>query len=173
MNGSIDVVLDHFLRDQDGVLEIIALPRHESHQDVSTQGKLALIGAGAVGQGLTDLHLVALANYGLLVEAGARIGAKELAQIVAIDATLMVASWFLEEPRGERSVVGNNDALAIGQGNHPFGIRNGYRSRIFGDLLLNPGSNHWCLGLKKGDGLTLHVGAHERPICIVMLEKRD
>src|SRR5690242_20952021 len=38
------------LRQDDRVLVVVALPRHERHQEVLAQGHLALLGARAVGE---------------------------------------------------------------------------------------------------------------------------
>ena len=42
VHGGEDVVLDHALGDQDGVLEVVAAPGHEGHQQVLAQGQLAV-----------------------------------------------------------------------------------------------------------------------------------
>src|SRR5205807_6954608 len=44
--GGVVVLLHHLFRDQDGVLEVVAAPRHEGDQDVASQGQLAELGAG-------------------------------------------------------------------------------------------------------------------------------
>src|SRR5690606_3855911 len=54
------------LRDQDGVLEVVALPRHERGEHVLTECELAHVHRGPVGQHITRVHLVAGANDGLL-----------------------------------------------------------------------------------------------------------
>ena len=39
--------------------------------------------------------------------------------------------------------------------------------------LFHPGSHKGRLGLQKRYRLTLHVGTHQRPVGIIMLQKRD
>ncbi len=45
-----DVVLRQPFADDDGVLEVVALPAHEGHQQVAAQSQLAVLGGGAIGQ---------------------------------------------------------------------------------------------------------------------------
>jgi hypothetical protein len=44
------ILLDHALRDQDRVLEVVAVPGHEGDAQVLPQGQLAHVGGGAVGE---------------------------------------------------------------------------------------------------------------------------
>ena len=44
------VVLHQALREDDGVLEVVALPRHEGDEQVLAQRQLAVVGGGAVGE---------------------------------------------------------------------------------------------------------------------------
>ena len=53
------VVLDEALREDDRVLEVVALPGHEGDEAVLAERELALVGRGAVGQQVARLHLVA------------------------------------------------------------------------------------------------------------------
>jgi hypothetical protein len=58
------VVLDHSLGEDDGVLEVVALPGHVGHDQVLAEGELAVLGGGTVGEDLALLHLVALVHTG-------------------------------------------------------------------------------------------------------------
>ena len=80
-----DVVLEDALAEEDGVLEVVALPRHERDDDVLAERELAGLGRGTVGDDVTLLHPVALADDGLLVEAGVLVGALVLEEVVDVD----------------------------------------------------------------------------------------
>ena len=82
------VVADDALGDEDGVLEIVAHPRHEGDEHVPAERKLAEIGRGTVGDDLAGLHLIADAHQRPLIDAGVLVRALELAQIVDVDARL-------------------------------------------------------------------------------------
>ena len=77
-----DVVLHEALRQDDRVLVVVALPRHERDEQVLAERHLAAVGAGTVGDDLAGLDPVALVDDRLLVDAGALVGAAELVQPV-------------------------------------------------------------------------------------------
>ena len=84
-----DVVLDQPLADDDGVLEVVALPAHEGHEQVAAERQLAVRGGGAVGQDVAGLDLVAHVHHRLLVDEGALVGALELEQLVGVDVAVV------------------------------------------------------------------------------------
>src|SRR5205823_9164444 len=75
VNGSVDVFLHHLLRDHDGILKIVAIPRHERDQDVASEREFAVIGVRSIGNDLTSLHVLTFFHNWLLVYAGAGIRA--------------------------------------------------------------------------------------------------
>ena len=62
MHRSEDVVAHHPFGDHDGVLEIVTLPRHESHFQVASQCQLAFLRRIAFGQDLALGYLLTLAD---------------------------------------------------------------------------------------------------------------
>ncbi len=64
--------------EDDRVLVVVALPRHERHEQVAPERHLAVVGARTVGDDLADLDPVALVDDRLLVERRALVGAAEL-----------------------------------------------------------------------------------------------
>ena len=85
-----EVVLDDLLAEDDGVLEVVALPAHEGDQEVAAQGELAVIGGRPVGEHVAGLHLVAGEHERLLVDQRALVGAHELDEVVGVDVALAV-----------------------------------------------------------------------------------
>ena len=73
-----DVVLHEALRQDDRVLVVVALPRHERDEQVLAERHLALLGGRAVGEHLAGHDAGALVDDDLLVEGGALVGAGEL-----------------------------------------------------------------------------------------------
>ena len=96
------VVTDQALGDDDGVLEVVALPGHERHEEVLAQGELAVLGRGAVGEDVVLLDDVAGGDDRLLVDAGALVGAAELRQPVR-DPAASGAALVLDGDRCRRS----------------------------------------------------------------------
>ncbi len=81
-----DVVADDPLRDQDRILEVVAVPRHEGDQHVAAQRQLAVIGRRPVGDHFAFFHNVADLDQRALGDAGVLVGALELQQLVDVDA---------------------------------------------------------------------------------------
>ena len=81
VNRGIGVVLHQPFADDDRVLEVVAVPRHERDQHVAAQRQFALVRRGAVGDDLSLLDPVAELDDRLLVEAGPLVEADELAAV--------------------------------------------------------------------------------------------
>jgi hypothetical protein len=54
VDGGEDVLLDHGLRDQDRVFEVVPAPRHEGDQHVLPQGQLAHVAGRAIPTHFSD-----------------------------------------------------------------------------------------------------------------------
>ena len=76
------VVLDDPLREDDRVLEVVALPGHEGDEQVLAQRELALVGRGAVGQDVALGDLLTGVDDRLLVDQRALVRAHVLRQVV-------------------------------------------------------------------------------------------
>ena len=153
-----DVVLDQALGQDDGVFEVVALPRHEGHEEVLTEGQLAVVGGRAVGQHLARPHPLAWSDPDLLVDAGVLVGPHVLEQRVDRRAGLPV----VDRHRG--AVDCRYRAVLEGQQH----VR-----RVVGGAGLDTGADVRGLGLDKRHRLPLHVGSHEGTVGVVVLEERD
>src|SRR5690606_28037305 len=83
------VVLHQVLAEDDRILEVVALPRHERDEQVLAQGELAVLSGGAVCDDLADLHALTGRDDDLLVVGRALVRAVELAQVVLLRAALV------------------------------------------------------------------------------------
>ena len=72
------VLGDDALGEDDGILEVVAFPGHERHQQVLAQGELALVRCRAVGDDAADFQALAFVDQDALVVAVALVGAGEL-----------------------------------------------------------------------------------------------
>jgi hypothetical protein len=61
VDGGEDVLAEDLLGDEDRVLEVVAVPRHERHEHVAAERHLTLVGRGTVGDDLAGLDLLAMA----------------------------------------------------------------------------------------------------------------
>ena len=103
MDRGVVVLFDQLLGDEDGVLEVVAAPRHEGDEDVAAEGQLAGIGAGAVGEDLALADPLPFANDRLLRDAGVLVGALELDELIDVGAELFrLAGLLIFRLRRER-----------------------------------------------------------------------
>ncbi|OPZ68037.1 MAG: hypothetical protein BWY82_02646 [Verrucomicrobia bacterium ADurb.Bin474] len=73
VNRCVDVFFDQLFTQKDRVLKVISIPRHESHQNVSTKSEFSLVGACSVSDHLSGRYLFAFLDNRLLVETCPRI----------------------------------------------------------------------------------------------------
>src|SRR3954469_11928184 len=153
-----DVVLHQVLAEDDRVLEVVALPRHERDEQVLAERELAVLRRGAVRQDLADLHALAGVDDHAVVVRGALVGAVELAQVVALRAALVEL-----------------DGHDIGGhlGDHTGLVGGDHVTRVDGGVALHAGADDRRLGTEERHGLTLHVRTHEGAVRVVVLEERD
>ena len=160
------VVAHQAFVDQDRILEVVAAPGHEGHEDVAPEGQVALVGAGPVADDLADGHLVPLDDHRLLVDAGVLVGAPELGQVVDVGGVLPVADRAAaldldDDPRGVDVI------------DHPRAAADDHRPRIPGGDPLHPRADQRGLGTEEGHRLALHVRPHQGAVGVVMLEEGD
>ena len=153
------VVLDQTLRDDDGVLEVVATPRHEGNQQVASEGQLPALGGGPIGQHIANLDLVSFTNEGLVVHTGALVGATEL---VESEGVLLVGTLLLDD-----------DLVTVDLHDLASDIGNDHVTRILSGPPLNTRPDQRGVGRQKRDGLALHVGAHQGTVGIVVFEERN
>ena len=64
--------------DHNRILEVVALPWHEGHAHVLTQGQFAFVSRVPLDENLAFLHRLAFLDHGLQIHAGTLVGALEL-----------------------------------------------------------------------------------------------
>src|SRR5690606_1360301 len=74
VDGGETVFLYHALGDEDGVLEVVAVPGHEGHAHVLTQGQLAHVHGGTISQDVAGSNHVTFLHQRPLVDAGVLVG---------------------------------------------------------------------------------------------------
>src|SRR5215211_3595229 len=151
------VVLDEALGDDDRVLEVVALPRHEGDEAVLAECQLAHVGGRAVGQHLTALDLVAGADQRLLVDQRALVRAH-----VFLERVLVLAVARLD-----------HDPLGVHIGDRARPVGQDHVAGVDGGPSLHAGAHQRGLGLEQRDRLALHVRAHEGAVGVVVLEEGD
>ena len=145
-------------------LEVVAVPRHERDQRVTAERQLAEIGRRTVGDDVALLDLIAHFHQRPLVDAGVLVRALELHQPVDVDAGL-----------GRVRLVGgaNDDTGGVDLIDHAGAARGDGGAGVAGDHAFHAGADERRLGANQRHRLTLHVGAHQRAVGVVVLEERN
>ena len=159
-----DIVAHDPLGNQDRILVIVSVPRHEGDNHVLAERKLAEFGRGtvgnhfALGDAVSDLHQRALVDAGVLVRP------LELSQTVDVDAGIARLQFL---------GGANDDPLRINLVDDARAPRHYRSARIPRHDLLDAGTDERRFRLKERHGLALHVRPHARPVRIVVLKERD
>src|SRR4051794_26099335 len=152
-----DVVLDEPLAEDDRVLEVEALERHERDEQVGPECELAVVGRAAVGEHLARVHAVVQAHHRLVVDERALVRAHELRQRVGV-----LALFALDD-----------DAVGIDVDDGACVLRDDDVARVDGRAVLEAGADKGSLPNEQRNSLPLRVRAHERAVRVVVLEERD
>ena len=158
MHRSELVILHQPLADDDGVLVVVALPRHKGHQHILPQRQLPAVGGRAVRQRIAHIHIVALLHHRTLVETRSLIGAAELDERVRM---------FLA------GLVHDDDLLSVHGEDGTRHARQQHLPAVPRHPALNPRAYNGRLRLQQRHRLPLHIAAHQRPVGVVMLQERD
>src|SRR5262245_3694309 len=155
---------DDALGDEDGILEVVAHPRHEGDEHVAAERKLAEIGRGTVGNDLPGLNLIADTHERPLIDTGVLVRALELAQIVDVHARFRRIGLLgrADDDTGRVHLIDHAGAAGADG-----------RAGIARYDLLHAGADQRRLGGDKRHRLTLHVRAHQRAVGVVILEERN
>ncbi|OWK21228.1 hypothetical protein AJ88_20100 [Mesorhizobium amorphae CCBAU 01583] len=159
-----DVVGHDTLGEQDRVLVVVAVPRHERDQHVAAERQIAELGRRTVSDDVALVDAVAHAHQRTLVDAGVLVRTLELHQPVDVDAGLAGIEIFRGADDDTRRVHLVDDAAAAGADGG---------ARVTGNDRLHAGADERRLGAHQRHGLTLHVRAHQRAVGVVVLEERD
>ena len=168
MDRSKDILTDDALVKHDGILIVVTLPRHVSHQEVTTQCQLTILGGVALGQDITLLHTLALLTDRAQVDGHILVRTAELRDAVFLQGRLeadklLILCTVVKDTDG-RSVNILHDTIALGS--H-------HRTGILTNLLLNTGTHDRCFVMEQGHCLTHHVRSHQRTVSIIVLQERD
>ena len=146
MNRRHGVLLDKLLAQDDRVLEVVALPWHECHQQVLTQRQLTVLGGWTVGKHVADLNALTNLNDYSLVDCSSLVRAVKLSQWVG--GALLV-------------VVVDGDLVGVNLFDDTCLICNHNSTGVNGSNALHAGAYIWAVCAKQWHSLTLHVRTHQ------------
>src|SRR5690606_981314 len=165
MDRSVAVVGNNVLGDENRVLEVVAIPGHERDQHVLTQSQFAQVGRCTVSQNVTTRDDVATIHDRTLVDVGVLVGTGVLREVVDIYTHFAGDVFFV--------VHANHDTLGVNVVNHAATTRLHGCAGVDRNGSLNAGTDQRLLRTQAGNRLALHVGAHQSPVRVVVLQERN
>ena len=158
VNGGEYIVLHQPFRQQYGVLVVVALPRHKSDEQVFSESNLSLFRGGAVSQDISLLYGIAGMHQRQLVDAGALIAAAVFDHIVVVILAVFVShDNFLSGAALDHAVLFCDDEHAA----------------VVSSLALHARADDRRFGNQQRHSLPLHVGTHQRAVCVVVFQEGD
>ena len=165
VDGGVVVLLHHLLADEDGVLEVVAAPRHERDEHVAAERELAQLRARTVGEDLPLLHLLPDAHDRLLADAGVLVRPLELGHGVDVGPHFLARGFGL-------ALDAHDDALRVDVVDRAGAARHGHRARVARGDVFHAGADIRRLRTEQRHRLALHVRSHQRAVRVVVLEER-
>ena len=142
------------LRQHDGVLEVVAVERHNGDEHVLTERQPPVLRGGAVGDDLTRRDSVPNVHERTLVQVRVLVRALETGEQVLL---------------GDGALVFGDDPARVDVGHGTRFGREQDGARVAGDALFDPGTDKRRVGADQRHGLRLHIRAHQGAVGVVVL----
>ena len=168
MDGGQNILADHALIEHDGILVVVALPRHVGHKQVAAQGQFAVLRGITFGQDVAGLHALSLLADGAQVDRHVLVRAAELRNLVFLGGGLEANELFLF-----RTVVRNADGGSVDILYDTFALGGDHGAGILAHLLLDAGADDRRFGTDERNGLAHHVRAHQGAVGVVVFQERN
>ena len=157
MNGGVNIVLYESFGKKNRVLVVVTFPAHESDQRVLAESQYAVLCGCTVCQNISGFEVIPCIDNRLLVVAVGLVGAQVLDQLDVLGGLIVIFyrnSGCINENCGSGLLCNDADA------------------GISCSLLLHAGSDNRGLGCDQRHTLTLHVGAHQCTVRVIVLKER-
>src|SRR5690606_18074043 len=165
VNRSVAIISHDLLGDQNRVLEVVAVPGHKGDQHVLTQRQFAQVSRCAVSQHVTTRHDIATFDDRTLVDVGVLVGTGVFGHVVDIYTDLTCHVLVI--------VHTNNHALCINVHHHTATTGLYGRTRVNRYRTFDTGTDQRLLRAQARNCLTLHVGAHQCSVGVIVLQERN
>ncbi len=163
MNRCEDIFPDKPFGYDNGILEVVAVPRHERHLDVAPQRKLATVSRLAVRDDRAFRHILSHSNDRNLVDACVLVGTVVLRQIIYFHRRLLQIL----------RLCAYGYPACVHTYNRALFFRDNNRARVFRRDRFHPRSYKRSFRFHQRDSLTLHIGPHQSSVCVIVLKERD
>ena len=165
VNAGEAILLHNPLGNEYRVLKVVSVPGHERDTHVLAQGQFAHVDGGSIGKDVALRYVVSLLDQGPLVDARVLVRAGELGEVVDVDARFAGDGFLIRDP--------NDDAPGIHAIHRAAPCRDDAHARVPRHVPLHAGADKRRFGAYRWYRLALHVRTHQRPVGVVVLEKRD
>ena len=168
MHRGQDIPLNHILRNHDGILVVITFPRHEGNHQVAAESQFAALSSIAFGKNLSLFYSLALANGWFQSDGRALVSSSVNRKLVdclfrrEADEFLVISH-----------VVFYSYLVSIDICHQAFAFSPDLSPGIQADSFLKAGAHDRSLWVEERNCLTHHVGAHERAVCVIVLQEWD
>ena len=172
MNGGIYIFFNQLFTNDDGILEVVTTPRHERHQNISSQSQFTLVGGRTVCKHITTLNLVSRKYPGTLVDTGVLVRPLKFVQRINIHIRIQLTTLCLDLAFGLRFGTDNNTGR-INADDFTVIFSDHHRSGIMGHNRFHARSYQRCLSLQQRNCLSLHIRTHQGTVGVIVFEKGD
>ena len=157
VDGSKLVLAHQALADEDRILKVSTFPRHEGTQHIMPQRQLPTFRRGTVRQHLVLFHSLPFVDNRPLINTGALVRALILVKSVRAHSIGFTHQGLITSDADDLPLLFCQNNLPRIEGSPPF----------------HPSGHQRRLGLNQRHRLTLHVGAHQCTVGIVVLQERN
>ena len=168
MNRCQDIFTDYALIQHDGVLIVVTLPRHISHEEVTTQSQFTVFGSITLSKDIALLHTLTFLTDRTKVNNHVLVRAAELRNAVFLQGRLEANELLIL-----CTVIEDTDSGSIHIFNDAFAFSGNHGAAVFTNLLLNTGTNDRSFIMKQRNSLTHHVRSHQCTVSIIVLQERN
>src|SRR3989344_4526283 len=179
VNRTEEIFLEKTGTDDNGVFVTQTLERPIGNKQILTDGQFAVVGRGTIDDDVALFDHFSRHNDRELAIAGTLRGAMILSNVIGFnctlngDETVIGVGDFFDRIFGVLSVEFDADMIGVGT-NYFTGVSGANNpAHGLGHCRLHTGTDNGGFGFQKGNGLGLHVTAHEGTGTIIMLNEGD
>ncbi len=159
------ILFDHALRYQNGIFEVVSIPRHERDAHILAQSQFTHVDGRTISKYVAGADHITWLDQGSLVDTGVLIGAGKFCQ--GVDIHTRIARFYFRVSDPDHDTTGINTVY------HATTFGDDADSGIQSDIALHTGANKRLFSAERWHSLALHIRAHERSVSIIMLQERN
>ncbi len=165
MDGGETVFLDNTLGNEDGVFEVVAVPRHERHAHVLTERQFTEVGGRTVCQHVAAFNRLAQRHTWHLVDTGVLVRAGVFGQVIDVDtrfARVHLVFVNFDNDTGRIHVLNSTATFSYCS-----------NTGVDGDSTFHTGTHQRLVSAQSRNSLTLHVRTHQCTVGVIVFQERD